>query len=71
MSCRRSIVFILACWICSAVQCAQVFVDPSGHDTHGDGTIEFPYKSIQAAIDNAWDYDVIVLMPVCIHKVQK
>lgn len=39
----------------------QLFVSPLGHDVNGDGTVEKPYMSVQAAIDNAFDYDVIIL----------
>ena len=40
----------------------QLFVSPLGHDVNGDGTVGNPYRSVQAAIDNAFDYDVIVLV---------
>ena len=39
----------------------RLFVSPEGHDTHGDGSEERPFKTVQAAIDTAWDFDVIIL----------
>jgi len=44
-----------------AVRGAQLLVSPDGNDVAGDGSPESPYKSVQAAVDNAWDHDVIVL----------
>ena len=41
---------------------ARLFVSPLGHDTHGDGSQESPFRSVQSAIDAAWDFDVIILM---------
>jgi hypothetical protein len=40
----------------------RLFVSPDGHDTHNDGSEERPFRSVQAAIDAAWDFDVIILM---------
>jgi hypothetical protein len=40
----------------------RIFVSPDGHDTQNDGSEERPFRSVQAAVDAAWDFDVIVLM---------
>ena len=47
----------------SAAGAGEVFVSPNGHDVDADGSEERPFLRIQAAIDNAWDYDVILLVP--------
>eukprot|EP00290_Baffinella_frigidus_P046902 CAMPEP_0180391442 /NCGR_PEP_ID=MMETSP0989-20121125/32580_1 /TAXON_ID=697907 /ORGANISM="non described non described, Strain CCMP2293" /LENGTH=632 /DNA_ID=CAMNT_0022392983 /DNA_START=43 /DNA_END=1938 /DNA_ORIENTATION=- len=47
----------------SAAGAGEVFVSPAGDDVDADGSEERPFLRVQAAIDNAWDYDVIVLVP--------
>lgn len=53
---------LLALVVSQGVVSVRLFVSPDGHDTHNDGTEELPFRSVQAAIDAAWDFDVIILM---------
>ena len=57
----ETLLFLLA--FLSAAGAGEVFVSPGGDDVDADGSEERPFLRIQAAIDNAWDYDVILLVP--------
>ena len=49
----RALALLLAV---GATRAAQIFVSPSGHDTHGDGSEASPFRSVQAAVDAALDF---------------
>jgi hypothetical protein len=58
----RLVAAIAAASLLAGVRGSRLFVSPQGHDTHGDGSEERPFRSVQAAVDAAWDFDVVVLM---------
>jgi len=62
MRTRRALELLATVLLLGGATGVRLHVSPHGHDTYGDGSEDGPFRSVQAAIDAAWDFDVIVLM---------
>lgn len=42
---------------------SQLWISPNGHDIWGNGTLEYPFASLQTAVDHANNLDTIIFKP--------
>ncbi|MHC4320209.1 MAG: hypothetical protein ACYS1B_16930, partial [Planctomycetota bacterium] len=63
MTWYRSSLFVAAVSLFSTAQAATIYVDDDNCPGPGDGSELNPYCSIQTAIDNAVDFDEVIVAP--------